>query len=190
MVTGTSITVRPATPESWSDVTFLLDRPGGVRGCWCMFFRLSPKQRRTEWGDGNRAALCSLIEQGANPGLIAYRAESPVGWVSIAPREHYPRLDRSPVSKPMDDTPVWALTCLYVPCEARGTRVARALLGGALDYAREQGAACVEAYPVDDTMGPVETDRAYHGLVSLLLEFGFSEVARRSPKRPVLRWWP
>ncbi|WP_051111531.1 GNAT family N-acetyltransferase [Sciscionella marina] len=87
----------------------------------------------------------------------------------------------------VDDTPVWALTCLFVPREARGTGVARELVRGALGYARARGASCVEAYPVDDILGPVHSDHAYHGWVSLLLGFGFTEVARRTPKRPVLR---
>ncbi|WP_031467727.1 GNAT family N-acetyltransferase [Sciscionella sediminilitoris] len=187
MTTDTAITIRPADAATWPDVEFLLDRPGAVRGCWCMFFRLSSRELRDNGDRGNRAALCSLAEQGAAPGLLAYRDRTAVGWVSIAPREQFPRLDRSPVAKPVDDTPVWALTCLFVPREARGTGVARELVRGALEYAREQGGSCVEAYPVDDTLGPVHPDHAYHGWVSLLLGSGFTEVARRTPKRPVLR---
>jgi len=45
----------------------------------------------------------------------------------------------------------------------------------------------VEAYPVDDTLGPVSADQAYHGVVSLLRSESFEEVARRRPKRPVMR---
>ncbi|WP_327681053.1 hypothetical protein [Streptomyces sp. NBC_00467] len=45
----------------------------------------------------------------------------------------------------------------------------------------------MEAYPVDDTMGPVGADEAFHGLVSLLTAEGFTEVARRTAKRPVMR---
>jgi GNAT superfamily N-acetyltransferase len=184
------VTVRPATAEVWSDVETLLGVRGSARGCWCMFFRQSPQQRRTDWGEGNRLALARLVESGGPPGLLAYRAGTPVGWVSIAPRDVYVRLDRSPISKRLDDQPVWAMVCLFVTRTARGTGVARALLRSAVDFARDQGAQLVEAYPVDDTMGPVTADDAYHGLVSLLSSEGFCEVARRSPRRPVMRFDP
>ncbi|MET9665452.1 GNAT family N-acetyltransferase [Streptomyces sp. NPDC006475] len=74
----------------------------------------------------------------------------------------------------------------HVGKEHRGTGVARELVRGAVSFARDNGARTVEAYPVDDTMGPVGADEAFHGLVSPLTAEGFSEVARRSPKRPVM----
>lgn len=179
--------MRPATAEVWSDVQTLLGVRGSVAGCWCMFFRQTPQQRRTDWGDGNRRALHRLVEAGAEPGLVGYRAGEPVGWASIAPRSDYSRLDRSPISKPVDDQPVWSLVCLFVARSARGTGVARSLLRAATVHARDGGADLIEAYPVDDTIGPVSADDAYHGLVSLLASEGYHEVARRSPKRPVMR---
>lgn len=179
--------IRPATPQRWPDVEVVPDQRGGVKGCWCMFFRQTPEQRRAASDDGNRKALAALVEADARPGLLAYRGDVPVGWVSVAPREAYSRLDRSPISRPVDARPVWALVCLYVPRAHRGAGVARALVRGAVDYARERGASIVEAYPVDEDLGPVSADHAYHGLVGLLRSEGFEEVARRRAKRPVMR---
>jgi len=82
---------------------------------------------------------------------------------------------------------VWSLVCFYVPPPYRGEGVARALVRGAIGYARRRGAERVEAYPVDDTSGPVDSDDAYHGLVTLLRSEGFEEVARRTPRRTVMR---
>lgn len=182
--------VLPATPDRWRDVEQVLDQRGSVRGCWCMFFRESPEERRRLWGEGNRTALKALVDAARVPGLVAYLGGAPVGWTSVAPRGEYPRLDRSPVSRRLDDRPVWALVCLYVLPAARGAGVARALVRGAVAYARERGAATVEAYPVDDTLGPVSVDAAYHGLVTLLRAEGFVEVARRTARRPVMRVRP
>lgn len=181
------ITVRPAITGTWDDVQALLGQRGSVRGCWCLFFRQTPQERRTEWGEGNRCALRLLVDAGRRPGLIAYRDGVPAGWVSVAPREEYSRLDRSPVSKRVDDRPVWSLVCLFVDKRHRGVGVARALVRAAVEFAAERGAELVEAYPVDDTMGPVHADEGYHGLVSLLRSERFVEVARRTPKRPVMR---
>jgi GNAT superfamily N-acetyltransferase len=165
----------------------VLGLPGSVKDCWCMFFRQSPQELRTNWGDGNRKALRRLVSAGEEPGLVAYLDGAPVGWCSVAPRGQYSRLDRSPVSKPVDDAPVWSLVCLYVRRDQRGNGVAHALVDAALDHAARRGATLVEAYPIDDTVRPVPADRAYHGVVSLLAEHGFEEVARRSPDRPVMR---
>ena len=37
-----------------------------------------------------------------------------VGWCSVAPREHFPRLERSRVLKPVDDQPGWSIVCVFV----------------------------------------------------------------------------
>ncbi|MEJ2287815.1 MAG: GNAT family N-acetyltransferase [Deinococcales bacterium] len=181
------IAVRPATQARWPDVERVLDQRGAVKGCWCMFFRSEPQAWRSHSGEENRLALGRLVEKGAAPGLLAYRDGVPVGWVSVAPREQFPRLDRSPISPRFDAQPVWALVCLYVPRPFRGAGVARALVRGAVAYARQRGAEIVEAYPVDDTLGPVSADHAYHGLVTLLRAERFEEVARRTARRPLMR---
>ena len=70
-------------------------------------------------------------------GLIGYRGKVPVGWVSVGPRSDYAKLARSPVMKPVDDQPVWSIICFVVPSEYRGQGVARALLAGAVAYAKK-----------------------------------------------------
>jgi ribosomal protein S18 acetylase RimI-like enzyme len=182
-------TVLPATPQRWPDVEAVFDARGcsQARGCWCMFYRrtgtgpVGPGRAKT-----NRAALKKLVDAGGEPGLIAYRGKVPVGWVSLAPREQFAKLKRSPVMKPVDDRPVWSIICFVVHSAYRRQGVARALLEGAIDFAREHGAALVEAYPVDKTE-PCHDDTLWFGTKSLYDRAGFEEVARRKPTRPVVR---
>jgi ribosomal protein S18 acetylase RimI-like enzyme len=134
----------------------------------------------------NRADLKALVDAGKSPGLIAYDRKVPVGWVSVAPREEFARLQRSPVMKPVDDKPVWSIVCFVVPSAFRGAGVAHALLAGAIAYARERGAALVEAYPVDRA-GRSRDDAMWFGAKSMYDRAGFEEVARRKPERPVVR---
>jgi GNAT superfamily N-acetyltransferase len=134
----------------------------------------------------NRAGLEGLVDAGRPPGLIGYQGEVPVGWVSSGPREEYARLERSPVMKPVDDRPVWSIICFVVPARYRGRGVARALLEGAVAYARAQGAALVEAYPVDRP-GRSKDDTLWFGAKSMYDKAGFVEVVRRKPQRPVVR---
>ena len=134
----------------------------------------------------NRADLKALVDAGHPPGLIGYRGKIPVGWISIGPREEYARLARSPVMKAVDEKPVWSIVCFVVPSEHRGQGIARALLKGALAYAKKQGATIVEAYPVDRP-GRSKDDSMWFGAKSMYDKAGFKEVVRRKKERPVVR---
>jgi ribosomal protein S18 acetylase RimI-like enzyme len=185
------LTVAPLTPDRWPDLEAIFNARGCsvARGCWCMAYRISgarePPPGKTR-AQANRAGLKSLVKTGDPPGLIGYRGEVPVGWVSIGPREEYAKLRRSPVMKAVDEQPVWSIICFVVPTEYRGQGVARALLEGALAYARKQGATLVEAYPVDKP-GRSNDEDLWFGAKSMYDKAGFKEVARRKPRRPVVR---
>ena len=133
-----------------------------------------------------RAMLKSLVDAGRPPGLIGYRGRTPVGWVSIGPREDYAKLRRSPLMKPVDEVPVWSIICFVVPAEYRGQGFARRLLEGAIDYAARCGATVVEAYPVDKP-GRRADEAMWFGAKSMFDAVGFTEVARRKATRPVVR---
>jgi len=49
----------------------------------------------------------AIIRSGEVPGILAYLEGEPIGWCSVAPREAFPVLDRSPVLKRVDDKPVF-----------------------------------------------------------------------------------
>lgn len=189
------LTVRPATPDRWPDLEAIFNAKGCsvARGCWCMYYRRSGSQAQSSASgsraESNKAQLKALVDAGPPPGLIGYRGKVPVGWVSLAPREEYAKLARSPVMKPVDDQPVWSVICFVVPSEYRGQGVARALLDGAIAYARKHGATLIEAYPVDK---PTRSngDAMWFGAKSMYDKAGFSEVARRKPHRPVVRLQP
>lgn len=186
------IDVHPLTPARWGDLETLFAARGcsEARGCWCMYYRVSGQGAYGRLGephrDAARDALKALARRDPPPGLIGYRDGQPVGWVSLGPREDYSRLRQSPAMKPVDDAPVWSIVCFVVPSAYRRQGVARALLRGAVDYARSRGVQLLEAYPVDrnDKGAP---QAPWFGSLSLFDELGFEEVARRRPARPVVR---
>ncbi len=155
-----------------------------------MFYRHSgsraPRPEGTTQAQANRAELKALVESGKPPGLIGYHGRLPVGWVSLGPREDYAKLRRSQVMKPVDALPVWSIICFVVPSQYRGQGVARALLDGAIAYARKRGATLLEAYPVDK-LGRSNDDSMWFGAKSMYDAAGFEEVARRKPNRPIVR---
>jgi GNAT superfamily N-acetyltransferase len=109
-----------------------------------------------------------------------------VAWISIAPREEFSRLGRSPIMKPVDDAQVWSIVCTYVAKVHRGQGVQHRLLAAAIDHAREQGVRTLEAYPVDKPQRSHD-DFMFFGSRSLYERAGFTVVVRRSPTRLVMR---
>lgn len=187
-----SLAIRPLTPARWPDLEAIFNARGCsvARGCWCMYYRVSGSfPLGGKRADANRAALKARVDAGPPPGLIAYRGRTPVGWVTLGPREDFARLAGSPVMKPVDDQPVWSIVCFVVPSEFRGQGVARALLDGAVAHAKKHGATLVEAYPVDKDERSSPQD-LWFGAKSMYDAAGFEEVARRKAQRPIVRIRP
>jgi ribosomal protein S18 acetylase RimI-like enzyme len=177
------LTVVPLSPDRWPDLEAIYNAKGYslARGCWCMAYRVSGSRQPVPPG--------MTRSQANRAGLIGYRGKEPVGWVSVAPREDYAKLKRSPVMKAVDQQSVWSIICFVVPAAYRGQGVAQALLKGSVAYARKQGATLVEAYPVDK---PARSSDEYmwFGAKSMYDNAGFKEVARRKPQRPIVRIKP
>ncbi len=150
-----------------------------------MYYRKTGKDSGLA-ADRNKQALCGLVNSGVVPGLVGYLGGSPVGWISLGPREEYLKLRRSPIMKPVDDTQVWSVVCTYVARQYRGLGLQHRLLKAAIDFARDQGVRMLEAYPVDKP-GRSHDDFMFFGSRGLYERAGFREVARRSPTRVVMR---
>jgi GNAT superfamily N-acetyltransferase len=187
-----NLVVLPLTAERWTDLESIFNAKGCsiARGCWCMYYRRSGKSTDARPGESqterNHRALKALATLDPPAGLIGYEGKTPVGWVSLGPREDYSKLERSPVMKPVDGQAVWSIVCFVVPSEHRKQGVARALLAGAIEYARKRGVLLLEAYPIDKAE-PTAGDSAWFGSKAMYDAAGFKEVARRKPARPVVR---
>lgn len=131
----------------------------------------------------------AIVESGQVPGILAYHERKPVGWCSIAPRETYGSLERSPVLKRVDDEPVWSIVCFYVAKDYRGRGVPAELIRGAVEYARSQGGKVVEAYPTLSEKGRLPPVSSYMGLPQMFERAGFVEVARPSKSKAILRYF-
>jgi GNAT superfamily N-acetyltransferase len=185
-----AIRIEAAAPERWADVERLAGERGFTSGCWCMWWRVSSQEFSERHGDGLRSELEALVRRGDEPGLVAYVDDEPVGWVALAPRSAYPRLNRSRNLKPVDDRPVWSITCFYIDRHHRRKGVARALLDAAVSHAADHGAEAVEAYPIDTSSGARKASAdLYTGTLAMFERAGFTEVARRSG-RPIVRCHP
>lgn len=181
----------PLTTQRWSDFERLFGPNGACAGCWCMWWRIKRSEFEKASGEVNRLAMKAIVESGEVPGLLAYPSgEGDAGaaaWVSVAPREAFPVLGRSPVLKPVDDQPVWSIVCFFFAREYRGQGLMERSILAAVDYARQNGARIVEGYPVDKDKKDLPGFSAFTGLPQAFQRAGFREVLRRSPTRPMMR---
>lgn len=179
------LTIRPLTIDNFADVEALFTAKGCsyAKACWCLAYRY---QKRDMPAD-QRAGLKRLAKTATiAPGLIGYCGETPVGWISLGPREDFARLATSRVMKPIDETPVWSVICFVVPKEFRGEGVAQTMLAVGVAYARKKKARMLEAYPTE-VRGRTNDQFLWFGTPSMYLKAGFTEAARPSPTRPVMR---
>jgi GNAT superfamily N-acetyltransferase len=190
------LAIKPLTPGRMADLASLFEQGGDPKWCWCAWFRLRGMSWSNASPGSNRAILESAARRGRRvgraPGLVAYRDGEAVGWVALAPREEYERLEHSTVLARVDARPVWSIVCFVVSRHARRRGVSRALLNAAVEFARKQGAKMLEAYPVADDRGRVPAASAFHGVQSAFAKAGFKVVDVRrhndaAPQRPIMR---
>jgi GNAT superfamily N-acetyltransferase len=189
--------IVPLTPDRLADLAELFGQGGDPKWCWCSWYRVQSVEFSNAGVARHRAVLEAAVEEDATegraPGLVAYSDGAIVGWVSVGPRSDYERLTYSRVLAPVDDLPVWSIVCFVVGRRSRGRGVAIALLGAAIDYAREHGATVLEAYPVEIPEGSrIDSALVYKGTVGMFERAGFEVVARRQAPgakgpRPIVR---
>ena len=144
--------------------------------CWCLSHRLDSRTNRELVGPARREYVRELTGRPIAPGVLAYDGGEVVGWAAVAPRADLP-FERSRKIPHVDDLPVWSLWCIRVRPGHRGKGVAHALLEGAVEYARSQGAPVVEGYPVDNAGAKVDLTMAYVGTRSMFERAGFTKAA-------------
>jgi GNAT superfamily N-acetyltransferase len=175
------------TPDRWADLERLFGARGACGGCWCMWWRLKRSEFEKQKGEGNKRAFRRIAASGEGPGVLAYQDGEPVGWCALAPRERYGVLERSRTLQPVDDQPVWSVTCFFIARQYRGQGLGKKLLRAAVRLARQRGARMIEGYPVVPRQGRLPDAFAWTGLPSIFEAAGFREAARRSPTRPIYR---
>jgi GNAT superfamily N-acetyltransferase len=190
---GPALTFQLFTPECWDDLVDLFGpRRGASSGCWCMWPFLRAKDWQALTRDERRDALKDKVTEGPAPGLLAYHGDLPVGWIASGPRERYVRFQLGKTSKPLEtDTEemiraTHAVTCFYIRSGYRKDGLMARLLEAGVDHVRTQGAAFLDACPIESDK-PLQWGEGFVGIASVFRRSGFEEIARRSPKRPLMR---
>ena len=182
-------TYQPLTVINWADFTTLFEEHGPQNGCWCMYWRTNRAECQRNFGEGNKLAFKAIVDSGKVPGILAYHYGRAIAWCSIAPREDYPVLGRSPTLKPVDERPVWSIICFFISKSYRRQGMTEIMINAAIDYAQRNGAEIVEAYPLRTEACKEFPFERYMGVLPTFERLGFVEVLSRSQRRPILRYY-
>lgn len=184
------VEVVPIDATTW-DVFEEFFGPDGVDGgCWCAYFKMTPKQFHTSGSRGHKAFMRRCVDNGEPIGLVARAHGEPWAWVAVSPRSCNARLERSVVARVEPDrdlTTTWSVTCFYGRRRARRRGMSRLLLDGAVAYAIRGDARVIEGYPVDTGLGTLAADERYHGRLDTFLAAGFELIERRGKRRALVR---
>lgn len=172
-----AIEVRPAS--AFDDVrTMVGPKRPDANVCWCLSYRIPSRENVSLSGPARGEKVAELMERGPI-GVLAYEGDEVVGWAAVARRADT-AFARSRTIPHVDDLDVWSVWCIRVRPGHRGKGISHALLAGAVEFARSQGAPAIEGYPVDNRGEKVELTTAYVGTRALFEKAGFRKAADTS----------
>ena len=175
------------TAANWKKFETLMGEKGGCGNCWCMFFRLPYSHFQENKPDGNKKMMKQLVNKGKPQGLIASINDEPIGWIAMAPREDYLKLENARTFKRIDDKPVWSITCFFIKKEFRHKGVSQQLIKGAIDFAKKKKIKTLEAYPAIPYSEKVPHAFLWVGVLSSFIRNGFTIVQQNSKSRAMVR---
>ncbi len=187
-VSPPSMEFYPLNGNRWSDFEELFGERGACGGCWCMWWRVTRREFEKQQGQGNREAMKAIVNSGEVPGILAYSDGKAIAWCSVAPRENYSSLNRSPVLKRLDDTPIWSIVCFFVAKSHRNRGITQELIRAAVEYVRSKGGNVIEAYPTQPKSSQLSPFSSYMGVPSMFEKLGFVECARPSKSKVIMRY--
>jgi hypothetical protein len=182
-----ALSFQPLTIHSWDHFEKLFGENGACGGCWCMTSRLTSKDYEKYKGEGNKQKIHKLVYTGKPLGIIAFQNKMPIGWCSVSPRQTFPRLENSRLLKRLDDIPVWSITCLFIKKQFRRNKISSVIISEAVNYAFQEGATVVEAYPVIPKNKLMPDVFAYPGIPNAYIKAGFIVVHQPSESRLIMR---
>ncbi|MEU1471333.1 GNAT family N-acetyltransferase [Streptomyces sp. NPDC005761] len=170
-----TIDVRPAS--DFEDVRALLGpKSPDANVCWCLSHRVPAGLNNELRGPARGEYVAGLCREQPPPGVLAHDGDEPVGWAAVAPRSDtsFARSRRIPH---VDDLPVWSLWCIRVRPGHRKKGISHALIAGAVEFARSNGAPAIEAYPLDSGDAKVDLTMAFAGIRKNFERAGFTHAA-------------
>jgi len=188
-----TLTIYPLTADRWPDLEDLFGPERGANsGCWCHWLRVGAADYKAMEKAGRKDAFRAVVAAGPPPGLLAYDGDKAVGWCAVGPRASFSRFQNAKASRALEDPDepdgdqAFAITCFFIRTGYRKQGVTKRLAEEAIGFARQNGAVAVDACAIDSDK-PLMWGEGFVGIASVFASLGFREIARRSPRRPLMR---
>jgi predicted GNAT family acetyltransferase len=175
-------------PDEVPSVHRLFTLARTARHCPCMILCATPAQFAVGWfGGGNSRRFARMAVRDPDPsGVLALDGTGPVGWAACGPRSRYPGLERSEATRGCSSGEgEWFVPCVFVADNARGRGVSHALVGAAVELARERNAPSIAACPVAATVD--RSAAAFTGREQVFADLGFHLVGATTSTRVLVR---
>jgi len=174
--------------ETWPYLQSLFGEKGACGGCWCMYWRLTRKEYENSKGQKNKEKLYELINRDLPLGILAFEHDVPIGWCSVSPKSELIRLGNSRLFKNFKGPKsTWSITCLFIHKDHRNMGLSVEIISAASEYAFENGASIIEAYPILPKTNKIPPAFAWVGFVNSFKKAGFNKVVQASENRLVMR---
>jgi len=168
---------KPVSNDNWPDLEKLFESKGGPHNCWCMVWRKMDKYSDRSNKHEKKKALKGYIDQGQSIGFIGYNDHEPIAWCSVAPRETYRNMGGDPGLKA-----VWTLVCFFINSAYRQQGLTEKLILKAVEIARVNGAAYLEAFPVEHD----SPSYRFMGFISTFEALGFKKTGKAGLRRHIM----
>ena len=188
-----SLAIHPLTADRWPDLEDLFGPQRGANsGCWCMWPRVAGVEFKAMDRAVRKDAFHAIVAAGPPPGLLAYDGDRAVGWCAVGPRVSLARFQSAKTSRPIEElggpamSPIYAISCFFVRTGYRKRGLTRLLATAAIELARTKGAAAIDVCAIEPHK-KLTWGEGFVGVASVFSSLGFQEIARRSPRRPLMR---
>jgi GNAT superfamily N-acetyltransferase len=172
-----NIMIKPVDKNNWPDFESLFQSKGILRSCWCMHWRMTKEELKQNNPVCRKEYVKQRVWSNIPIGILAYAENEAVAWCSIAPKETHLRLGGDENLQN-----VWSITCFYIKNEYRRKGLMKFLIKSAENYAKENGAEYIEAYPVEKDSPSYE----FMGFINTFEEMGFEFVKMAGKRRHVM----
>ncbi len=143
--------------------------------CWCLNHR-EPAGCPT--GKVAQEKMKTLTATEKVSGLLAFKDQECIGWIAIDPMSELNGHDCQASGKENE----WSIHCLFIKEGFRGIGISKLLIQSATQYAKENGASIISAFPIpEDKRNKFPANEAeFSGRFSTYIKLGFRPIGEPS----------
>lgn len=152
-------------------------------GCYCSFWHQKWasmedwEKCQKETPEVNRKIVYEKMRSGFHVGVLAYKGDELLAWISIGPLTDFYWTWKRVVQVGEKSNSVAAITCFTIISDKRGQGLQAEVLNALKAYGHEQGWKAIEGYPFDESaLEKHKQDVIWPGLAKGFSKAGFERI--------------